>query len=153
MLKISYVSPRILILIKNKVQGALCIVSTVKKFSRRAGHGIALTSHSNSSQELFSFTIIHQSIVPASTIWCYQNIWWGLKAGNFTFLHSCPSIPREFHPPSSRIERGKVAQMSLGLQNKSFKICHQPPAQRHGKMHFSHSIFLKLPTDPHVLEA
>lgn len=40
----------------------------VKKFSRRASHGIVLTPHGNSSQELISFTITHRRIVLVSAL-------------------------------------------------------------------------------------
>lgn len=73
---------------------------------------------------------------------------WRLQAANSPFLHSCPSVPREFHPSSSRVERGKMAQMSLGLQNKSFKSCHQPPAQGCGNMHSFLTPYSNLPQTP-----
>lgn len=73
---------------------------------------------------------------------------WRLQAANSPFLHSCPSVPREFHPSSSRVERGKMAQMSLGLQNKSFKSCHQPPAQGCGNMNSFLTPYSNLPQTP-----
>lgn len=129
-LKSSCVPPRMLILIKSMVQGALCktkysIVIFQKSWSWYS---------TDTLWEQFKRTVFIHYYSKYCTSKCFDVTktfggCWKLQAGN------CPSVSREFHPPSSRVERGKVAQMSSGLQNKSFKNCHQLPAHGHGKMH------------------